>query len=500
MDNDNTWNKGDIPNQNLQIGTLNCQGLRNEKKRKTFLRNFVADKLDITCLQETHLTDEEMQSLETLWKGSLHFVAGTKRSKGLCTLFHPHIKAKAVSLIYKSDRILISSFELDHEKVYVVNVYAPCIDREKRAFLGELNALIKNKIKDADSTNIVCVGDFNMVMNNELDIVSGAKHPREIVDEFNACVTNLELQDAWRCLNPDVKDFTWTRSHGIARRLDYVFLGESLMPFLSASKIQTKGFSDHRLVTVSLSFHSFKRGKGSYKLNVSLLRDPRYVTMMNSVITEGLTTHQALDPHLKWEMLKVSIREASQTYSAYKMSERHKATRSLELELETAERLFVLHPTDDDLRAKMHRIKRDLELQNLERTKGAQIRAGLKWAEEGEKCTKYFLSLEKARSCTNTIYKLRNESGETQSDEHIVLSRIRHYYEQVYTEEKDIEDVAESSLGFMDGLRLPSLDDDDTEMCERPLCEKEILSALKATNNGSAPGSDGIPAEFYKMF
>ena len=57
--------------------------------------------------------------------------------------------------------------------------------------------------------------------------------------------------------------------------------------------------------------------------------------------------------------------------------------------------------------------KRDLETQLNElydkKAKGAQIRSRAKWIDEGEKNTKYFLSLEKTHQSHNVINELQSE-------------------------------------------------------------------------------------------
>lgn len=36
--------------------------------------------------------------------------------------------------------------------------------------------------------------------------------------------------------------------------------------------------------------------------------------------------------------------------------------------------------------------------------------------------------------------------------------------------------------------------------CEGPLSEMECAEAMKSKDSGKTPGSDGLPAEFYKVF
>ena len=40
----------------------------------------------------------------------------------------------------------------------------------------------------------------------------------------------------------------------------------------------------------------------------------------------------------------------------------------------------------------------------------------------------------------------------------------------------------------------------DKEKCEGPLSERECFEAVKSMESGKSPGTDGLPAEFYKVF
>ena len=52
---------------------------------------------------------------------------------------------------------------------------------------------------------------------------------------------------------------------------------------------------------------------------------------------------------------------------------------------------------------------------------------------------------------------------------------------------------------FLD-QELPKLNDDDKQECEGLLTAKECLEAVKLMESGKSPGTDGLPAEFYKVF
>ena len=52
----------------------------------------------------------------------------------------------------------------------------------------------------------------------------------------------------------------------------------------------------------------------------------------------------------------------------------------------------------------------------MEKTKGAQIRAGVKWIEEVKTTNKVFLKPEKSRAENNTINRLVKRDGEIVTD------------------------------------------------------------------------------------
>ena len=54
-------------------------------------------------------------------------------------------------------------------------------------------------------------------------------------------------------------------------------------------------------------------------------------------------------------------------------------------------------------------------------------------------------------------------------------------------------------LFFPEGNDL-ILDEVEQNLCEGPLTETECLEGLKSVESNKSPGSDGLPAEFYKVF
>ena len=91
----------------FNICSLNVRGFKTNLKRKTIIRFLKRQSYDILALQETYLNDEEIYKFEKEMNLFYHYSSGVGRSKGLITAFSKNINPNNISLIHKSNRILI---------------------------------------------------------------------------------------------------------------------------------------------------------------------------------------------------------------------------------------------------------------------------------------------------------------------------------------------------------------------------------------------------------
>ncbi|GFS13207.1 reverse transcriptase [Elysia marginata] len=136
----------------------------------------------------------------------------------------------------------------------------------------------------------------------------------------------------------------------------------------------------------------------------------------------------------------------------------------------------------------------------LEETRGAQVRAKIKWIEEGEKGNKFFFGLEKSRMKDNTIFRLKRKNGNSASTPQEILEEVSAFYEKLYKEDKPDQHVKDLSGNFFSNLEIPQIKESEQTFCDEELKEDEVLAALNLIKNKSSPGIDGIPTEFYKFF
>ena len=142
----------------------------------------------------------------------------------------------------------------------------------------------------------------------------------------------------------------------------------------------------------------------------------------------------------------------------------------------------------------IRRIKTDIETLMKLKTQGAILRTRSNWAIHGEKPTKYFLNLEKQNFHKKTLYKVQDDSGKIHSEPKEVLDQIKKYYQNLYTA------VDGENLDYVDKLDIPKITEEQKQLCDAPITQAEVATALLQLKNNKCSSTDGIPPDFYKVF
>ena len=497
------YNNFDVDVRQIKIASFNVNGIRTKIRLNAIFRSLRKSPYDIIALQETHLLKEDHGYLNRIWEGPIIHSEGTNLSKGLCILFSKYFHNKIIKILYASDRILICSYMLGEEVFYLCNIYAPNDDNERIEFYNRLPTTINRYLDEVQLARTIFLGDFNCVVDNNKDIISGDPHPVEVVKSFNTFILDTELNDIWRIDNPHDSEYTWSRPNPfIARRLDYIFVNNLLLPFLTECKIISMAHSDHRLVYCNIEFNQFRRGDGTYKMNSSLFDNPHFKETMRSLITDNIRDLATLDPITKWNVLKAKIKEFSQQFGKYNKIIKKRDESELQAQLNQLEKEYAQNTTNASLQAKILECKKKLELHNLEQTKAAMIRSKLQWMEEGEKCSKFFLSLEKSRGVNSTVFRIKDENNIEITDETEIVDVFARHFERVYDDQQNIEaqEIKNGLDKFLENVNLKQLSDDDRNMLDAPITTAELHAAFKDLNKVSSPGLDGITMQFYEIY
>ena len=132
----------------------------------------------------------------------------------------------------------------------------------------------------------------------------------------------------------------------------------------------------------------------------------------------------------------------------------------------------------------------------LTEAEGARVRSRVKWAEEGETSSRFFLRLEKKRGTEGWISAIRVSNGVVVTDVEGICESWSSFYQDLFTA-CPVDPGVRSDL--LDCLTL-SLSLDDVASCDGPISPNEAHAALLGMAKGKSPGSDGLPMEFYVAF
>ena len=111
-------------------------------------------------------------------------------------------------------------------------------------------------------------------------------------------------------------------------------------------------------------------------------------------------------------------------------------------------------------------------------TAGSIVRSRIKWAEYGERSSKYFCNLEKRSYEKKNIRQLKTDSGQIVVDPKKVLHEIFTFYKNLYSSEVSLEDM-EYVNEFVAPLDIPVLVEESVLNLNTPITKNELWNALK---------------------
>lgn len=129
-----------------------------------------------------------------------------------------------------------------------------------------------------------------------------------------------------------------------------------------------------------------------------------------------------------------------------------------------------------------------------QKVKGAFIRSGKKWLEEGEQNSHYFFNLEKHNAISKNINKL-NINGTVITDYKDIANYCCTFYEKLYNSQFS----QTSAECFLSSLTVKTISDNERIFCDKPVTVNEVAEAINLLKNNKS-GTDGLSAELYKAF
>ena len=477
----------------VSIATINVNGLRDCNKRMGFLHWLSHLSLDIVCLQEVHvLTSAEGSSWFDSF-GYRSFVSpGSNHARGTVILFRPTFSLSG-SFCDTEGRFVLCDFSFRGKFFRVASLYAPNVNPDRNNFFSFVLAKI-----DPSVHTFLC-GDFNSVFDRSLDRWGSC--PFDYSRESSALLSGLFrdccVLDAWRLSHPTAKSFTWSKPDGsISSRIDLIGVPFAWAPFISSCSICPCPFSDHSIVSLSLSIPEvIPRGPGRWKLNTSLLADDLFCVEVRN-FWRSWQRRKGLFSSLSkwWDIGKRKIKRIAIYFGSIK-----KRDRATSRSLLTALATHLKNRIDDGMMSCFDVYQSTLlKLAELEQAEAlsAKVRSRVRWAEEGETSSSFFFRLERKNGSTGWISAIRADDGTIAVDKDGISAAWLSFYSALFTAEPT-DSVVQAEMLDMFGSLLPS---SEVPQCEGLFSTHEVFTALQGMAKNKSPGSDGLPVEFYWAF
>ena len=493
----------------LKIASMNCRGLGEFRKRRDVFHFLREKNLSVYLLQDTHFHPNLEDRIKAEWGDNAYFASYTTNARGVAILFNNNIEYKILDVTKDlNGNFLMIYLQMFDRNFLICNIYGPNDDNpdfyrnleEKISLYGHID-------------NIITCGDWNLVMNFDLDCYNYRRRNNvEASEEVQNLMSIFNLSDVWRESNPDSKRYTWRRSTPFQQsRLDYYLISENLLPYVKNVDIKPGYRTDHSLITLTLELEKETKRNQFWKFNASLLHDLKYLEEINELILNVVAEYAAfpynranlkdipaseiqflISDQLILEVILMKLREKTILYSSNKNRLVQEKEKTLSSKIENFESKETLSQTEQD---QLRESKEELVRIREHRMKGVLLRSRARWVQDGEKITSYFCSLEKRNYLNKSMNKLLLDNGEETTDKRIIIDEVKTFYNNLYSQ-RDVEDVAMSDLVN----NIPSLSENVSNELEGELTLEEISESLKCMKNGKSPGSDGFTVEFFKVF
>ena len=486
----------------ISVLTLNVQGLRALASRQTLMAWINCFRPDIICLQETHSKSETefsqwFSSSNTRIRNIHNYQCvsspGRARSCGVAILYQPNLELLHVARD-TAGRLVVADFCINGYSFQTACIYAPNTKAPGCLFFESIYPILSSDLP------VFLCGDFNTVVDAHKDRF-GCNPTSPWAYNWSPTLTDLtssfDLSDSWRSKHPDSSDFTWRRGDGSqGSRIDMVWIPRGLLDCVKSVEILPFFRSDHSYVFLEFNPPAgIERGKGIWKFNTSHLEDEAFCHKIEEFWAAWQRERSRFTlPSSWWDAGKVRIKRLIREYSRAKAQEHLQKVKSLNCAIYHAQRRVDLG--DLEFMETLADFKEELSALLLKEARGAQLRACVQWAEEGETSTAYFLRQGKTVGKRRLIGRIKRPDGSVAQDTKGILGVWQAFYLDLYS---SIPLDVSAQSRFLDHLER-SLSPSLSARCDGDVTEDECFQALTDMANARSPGTDGLPAEFFKHF
>ena len=447
-------------------------------------------------LQETYSTKSKSKIWKNEWGGNAVFSHSESNSKGVAILFSRNSNCKILAVKRdESGRYIVCKVQVEDKVMLLCNCYGP-------------------NINDTEYWNSVCVllldfgepdlavwgGDFNLTLTkDDKKGVFNATSSTELVNNF---LEENQWIDIWRYSNPDKFHFTYHRcKQKIFSCLDYLMIPIGNVNSVENCTIIPGLLSDHSFVVLEIVLEKAICGPGFWKFNNTLLLDHNFLQAMNKEIDINLQQTSNFDDTMKWEVIHNQMVNIAKDYSKFKAAQQNEENKEIESKINTLHKKLVhINLSADNAVSLIEKVNSKLDYWQMHQqklnhlhTQGQILRSKVRWIKQGEKSTRYFLGLEKAKGKAKAMTHIINDKGLHIKDRDLILHEQKNFYTTLYTKDPKVKFT-------MINKNDKKLNVTQETLMNSDLTIDEISMVLKQMPSNKAPGLSGLTADFYKVF
>ncbi|KAJ3751592.1 Endonuclease/exonuclease/phosphatase, partial [Lentinula raphanica] len=327
----------------LKIASINIKGRGADSishakhKWREIYGCMMRNKIAILAVQETHLSQAQVEEINQSWFGKQLLVFNT--------IDPDHANAAGTAIVLNKDLVNTNMVKVhdivpgrtfclklpwyQNKTLTILATYAPNDSMTSNKQFWELltDKWLKTELPVPD----IFMGDHNLVEEG-FDRTTGKADNHEATAAFVTFKSLFTMKDGWRKYNPDTREFTHTHwgPNGCATmsRLDRIYLREELIKYSRGWDISDEigDITDHKLVLATILTPGLPyQGPGRYTIKPFILENPQLVT---EIMDLCIKASQAMDicssselrteehnPQVIHEQLKADIIKTERAFS-----------------------------------------------------------------------------------------------------------------------------------------------------------------------------------------
>ncbi|CAO0798869.1 unnamed protein product [Mucor circinelloides] len=483
-------------NINIRIGSINCRNLYkqyNITSTNNFIRYLKGELCNILLCQETNVQSHSFESITTNFKYQFQYHEAIWTSQCGIINFNQALHLQQMKIFDEGRGILAKISLVDHNMppIYILNIYAHADDyRARNGLFGQIISHLKTMPEIIPS--LIIAGDMNYCFDTSTyHHTQRAGKPKQFIEFLNTHFSD--------CLNPKNEPHEYTFKRGSTMStIDYMFAGHDIASKMSDATNSFIGsdWTDHALLTKTYTAGLTNCGKGLWRANPHLAKNPQYRQKLDDELRTfvAVKLDSSLSAQEKWDIIKRKAKQVTIQFTRTHDHWRKARIKELQSERNNLMRRYRNDPTC--LMLMLQDIEKELSRLQQEIVDIQLLKAGKRWLENSEKSPGYINRTIKHRVDQRTIPNLKHpRTGQDCLDTASKLNAAERFYQKLYTDERIDSTCLNTMLDYID-TTVPTA---EASQITASIDYEDILLGSGRTPKESSPGLDGIGYEILYL-